>query len=105
MKFKIFITRYVRAEILAGFVNGLFLLFIAFFIFSEAVEVRSSLTCSFIIVNNLLLLYTSYSCVNYLLFSEERRKNSHPFFQCSVNRVGSIVAVDLHENHIISHCI
>ncbi|CAI9725127.1 zinc transporter 7-like [Octopus vulgaris] len=29
---------YVRAEILAGFVNGLFLLFIAFFIFSEAVE-------------------------------------------------------------------
>ena len=30
----------MRAEILAGFVNGLFLLFIAFFIFSEAVEVR-----------------------------------------------------------------
>ncbi|XP_041358686.1 zinc transporter 7-like [Gigantopelta aegis] len=29
---------YVRAEIMAGFVNGLFLLFIAFFIFSEAVE-------------------------------------------------------------------
>ncbi|XP_067137558.1 zinc transporter 7 [Centruroides vittatus] len=29
---------YVRAEILAGFVNGLFLIFIAFFIFSEAVE-------------------------------------------------------------------
>lgn len=29
---------YVRAEILAGFVNGLFLLFIAFFICSEAVE-------------------------------------------------------------------
>jgi zinc transporter 5/7 len=28
----------VRAEVLAGFVNGLFLLFIAFFIFSEAVE-------------------------------------------------------------------
>uniref|UniRef100_V5HC95 Putative cation efflux protein/ zinc transporter n=1 Tax=Ixodes ricinus TaxID=34613 RepID=V5HC95_IXORI len=27
-----------RAEVLAGFVNGLFLLFIAFFIFSEAVE-------------------------------------------------------------------
>jgi len=32
----------VRAEVLAGFVNGLFLLFIAFFIFSEAVEVSSS---------------------------------------------------------------
>ena len=31
--------RYVRAEVLAGFVNGLFLLFIAFFIMSEAVEV------------------------------------------------------------------
>jgi len=30
---------YVRAEILAGFVNGLFLVFISFFIFSEAVEV------------------------------------------------------------------
>ncbi|XP_038048356.1 zinc transporter 7-like isoform X2 [Patiria miniata] len=29
---------YVRAEILAGFINALFLLFIAFFIFSEAVE-------------------------------------------------------------------
>jgi len=29
---------YVRAEIIAGFINGLFLLFIAFFIFSEAVE-------------------------------------------------------------------
>ncbi|OWF54437.1 zinc transporter 7-like [Mizuhopecten yessoensis] len=29
---------YVRAEIVAGFVNGLFLLFIGFFIFSEAVE-------------------------------------------------------------------
>ncbi|XP_063962354.1 zinc transporter 7-like [Lytechinus pictus] len=29
---------YVRMEILAGFVNALFLLFIAFFIFSEAVE-------------------------------------------------------------------
>ncbi|XP_062509376.1 zinc transporter 7-like [Corticium candelabrum] len=29
---------YVRIEVMAGFVNGLFLLFIAFFIFSEAVE-------------------------------------------------------------------
>lgn len=29
---------YVRAEVLAGFVNGLFLIFIAFFIMSEAVE-------------------------------------------------------------------
>ena len=29
---------YVRAEVLAGFVNGLFLLFVAFFIFSEAIE-------------------------------------------------------------------
>ncbi|XP_055336534.1 zinc transporter 7-like [Paramacrobiotus metropolitanus] len=29
---------YVRAETLAGFVNGLFLLFIAFFIFNEAIE-------------------------------------------------------------------
>lgn len=29
---------YVRAEILSGFINGLFLLFVAFFIFSEAVE-------------------------------------------------------------------
>ena len=31
-------SRYVRAEVLAGFINGLFLLFISFFIFSEAVE-------------------------------------------------------------------
>ncbi|KAJ6225034.1 hypothetical protein RDWZM_003579 [Blomia tropicalis] len=29
---------YVRAEILAGFVNGLFLIFVAFFIFTEALE-------------------------------------------------------------------
>ncbi|KPM03853.1 zinc transporter 7-like protein [Sarcoptes scabiei] len=29
---------YVRAEILAGFVNGLFLVFVAFFIFAEAIE-------------------------------------------------------------------
>lgn len=29
---------YVRAEILGGFINGLFLLFVSFFIFSEAVE-------------------------------------------------------------------
>ena len=29
---------YVRAEVLAGFINGLFLIFISFFIFSEAVE-------------------------------------------------------------------
>jgi len=29
---------YVRAEVLAGFINGLFLLFISFFILSEAVE-------------------------------------------------------------------
>ncbi|RXM28800.1 Zinc transporter 7 [Acipenser ruthenus] len=31
-------NRYVRAEVLAGFVNGLFLIFTAFFIFSEGVE-------------------------------------------------------------------
>lgn len=29
---------YVRAEVIAGFVNGLFLLFIAFYIFTEAIE-------------------------------------------------------------------
>ncbi len=32
-------SRYVRAEVIAGFVNGLFLLFVAFFIFAEAIEV------------------------------------------------------------------
>ena len=32
-------ARYGRAEVMAGFVNGLFLVFVAFFIFSEAVEV------------------------------------------------------------------
>lgn len=35
-------SRYGRAEVLAGFVNGLFLVFIAFFILSEAVEVNIS---------------------------------------------------------------
>ena len=34
-----YVCSYVRAEVLAGFVNGLFLVFISFFIFSEAVEV------------------------------------------------------------------
>lgn len=29
---------YVRAEVIAGFVNSLFLLFISFFILSEAIE-------------------------------------------------------------------
>lgn len=38
--------RYVRAEVLAGFVNGLFLIFTAFFIFSEGVEVRCDLAVS-----------------------------------------------------------
>ncbi len=33
------VYRYVRAEVIAGFVNALFLLFIAFFIFAEAIEV------------------------------------------------------------------
>lgn len=36
-----YFCRYVRAEVLAGFVNGLFLIFTAFFIFSEGVEVRT----------------------------------------------------------------
>ena len=40
--FEMFYSRYVRAEVLAGFVNGLFLMFIGFFIFSEAVEVGKS---------------------------------------------------------------
>ena len=31
--------RYVRAEVIAGFVNAMFLLFVAFFIFAEAIEV------------------------------------------------------------------
>lgn len=35
----VYVFRYVRAEVLAGFVNGLFLIFTAFFIFSEGVEV------------------------------------------------------------------
>ncbi|XP_029473492.1 LOW QUALITY PROTEIN: zinc transporter 7 [Rhinatrema bivittatum] len=33
-----FSSGYVRAEVLAGFVNGLFLIFTAFFIFSEGIE-------------------------------------------------------------------
>lgn len=37
--FTLLFFRYVRAEVLAGFVNGLFLIFTAFFIFSEGVEV------------------------------------------------------------------
>ena len=40
----IFLFRYVRAEIMAGFMNALFLMFVAFFIFSEAVEVTHTST-------------------------------------------------------------
>ena len=39
---------YVRADTLAGFVNAIFLVFIAFFILSEAIEVSlsiSTITC------------------------------------------------------------
>ena len=39
---------YVRADTLAGFVNAIFLVFIAFFILSEAIEVNlstPSITC------------------------------------------------------------
>lgn len=39
---------YVRADTLAGFVNAIFLVFIAFFILSEALEVSlstSTITC------------------------------------------------------------
>ena len=32
-------TRYGRAEVLGGLINGLFLVFIAFFVFKEALEV------------------------------------------------------------------
>ena len=35
------VPRYVRAEVVAGFVNTLFLLFVAFFIFAEAIEVSA----------------------------------------------------------------
>ena len=45
--------RFVRAEVLAGFINGLFLMFIAFFIFSEAIEV-----CLYTSNKNLLLANT-----------------------------------------------
>ena len=45
-------ARYGRAEVLAGFVNGLFLVFVAFFIFSEAVEVHSAVERYFIFCPN-----------------------------------------------------
>jgi len=31
---------YLRAEVMAGFLNGVFLVFIAFFILTEAIEVK-----------------------------------------------------------------
>ncbi|KAJ7408766.1 solute carrier family 30 member 7 [Willisornis vidua] len=41
---------YVRAEVLAGFVNGLFLIFTAFFIFSEGVEgMSTAILCSMVV--------------------------------------------------------
>ena len=42
------IFRYMRAEILAGFVNALFLLFVGFFILSEAVEVMNRIVLNII---------------------------------------------------------
>ena len=41
---------YFRTEILAGFVNGLFLFFVAFFIFAEAVEVKFLSLFQFIVI-------------------------------------------------------
>jgi zinc transporter 5/7 len=32
------VHRYRRAEVLAGFVNGIFLVFVAFFVFTESIE-------------------------------------------------------------------
>lgn len=51
---------YVRAEVLAGFVNGLFLLFISFFIMSEAVERLIEPPEVFFIYFNYMLCYKIY---------------------------------------------
>lgn len=55
---------YVRAEVLAGFVNSLFLLFIAFFILSEGVEraieppeVSQLIECNMLTFKSLLLFF------------------------------------------------
>lgn len=50
---------YVRAEVLAGFVNSLFLLFISFFILSEAVERLIEPPEVNIFINN-LVQYNAY---------------------------------------------
>lgn len=44
---------YVRAEVMAGFVNALFLLFISFFILSESVErlIEPPEVCNFFLIN------------------------------------------------------
>ncbi|GLD68671.1 zinc transporter 7 isoform X2 [Lates japonicus] len=44
LMYGIWSNSYVRAEVLAGFVNGLFLIFTAFFIFSEGVEAKFTIT-------------------------------------------------------------
>lgn len=65
--------RYGRAEVMAGFVNGLFLIFVAFFIFSEAVEVNDGVisnntcTCRIFISINLISIYLIYFLINMLI--------------------------------------
>ena len=62
------VPRYVRAEVVAGFVNTLFLLFVAFFIFAEAIEVSAhtqtlSFSLSLSLLNPQCFVETDVVCV------------------------------------------
>ena len=57
---------YVRAEVIAGFVNALFLLFISFFIFSEAIEV-SSIAVYLALLHARVNFLLSLTCMYFLI--------------------------------------
>uniref|UniRef100_A0AAQ4PKU0 Zinc transporter n=1 Tax=Gasterosteus aculeatus aculeatus TaxID=481459 RepID=A0AAQ4PKU0_GASAC len=74
---------YVRAEVLAGFVNGLFLIFTAFFIFSEGVE--RALEPPDVHHDRLLPVSVAGLLVNLVGIFVSSHGHSHSLFNGSVN--------------------
>lgn len=83
---------YGRAQVLGGFINGLFLIFVAMFIVTEAVEVRQTTTIKLIIYSQLcsknfinmihsvcsLLLYFHYIC-SAAIYGPPTCRHTHAF--------------------------
>ncbi|XP_008283576.1 zinc transporter 7 isoform X1 [Stegastes partitus] len=104
---------YVRAEVLAGFVNGLFLIFTAFFIFSEGVE--RALEPPDVHHERLLPVSVAGLLVNLIgIFvfqhgghghshGEEGHGHSHSLFNGSLNHSHSHIGQDHQNKHADRH--